>query len=153
MIIPLLILMLVVVCVTVYISTKPYNSLETTSDGGKAPQPISQDLYEVPSQLKFKSSWFSDEYVTPYFYHYGWQPLLQLRKPMLKKYDYEIKDLSYRLGSGNFDGEKKRWATVGACLEHNQRIKFNYKESQKELEQSRIDDQKYKAEAFKRANS
>lgn len=142
----LIVLMIATIAITLYLTsnTKPF----------KVNDIISQDLYGKPSQLKFKTTWFSEDYVTPYFYHNGWQPLLCVEKPnVMNDYEYVAKNITYRLGNGNFEYEKKRWNTVGVCLENNKKVWEDVKKLQKQKE---IDDQKEymrKKEALKKANS
>lgn len=142
----LIVLMIAVVAITLYLTSNanPFQEDDT----------IAENLYEKPSQLKFKTTWFSDDYVTPYFYHNGWKPLLCVDKPnVMNDHEYTIKNITYRLGNGNFEYEKKRWNNVGTCLENNQRVWEDVKKLRK---QKQIDDQKEymrKQEAYKRANS
>lgn len=144
----LAVLMVIVIGLTIYLTNKfGTNTSETTSI-------ISEHLFEKPSQLKFEPSWFSDDYVVPYFYHNGWHAILELKRPILDYDNYTLKNMTLRLGNGDFEYEKtKKWATVGDCLEHNKKMKLEYSEKQVKLEQSRIDEKKRKIEAFKRANS
>jgi hypothetical protein len=114
---------------------------------------VPDNLFQVPSRLKFKANWFSDDYVTPYFYHNGWIPLLSVIRPILDDDDYEIENISYSLGSGNFDYEKKRWATVGDCLKHNHEVRKELKQRLKEQKEERLRRENRKREAYKRANS
>jgi hypothetical protein len=96
----------------------------------------------------------SDDYVTPYFYHNGWKPLLSVDKPnVMNDYEYVGKHISYKLGNGNFEYEKKRWATVGLCLEHNEQVWEDVKRLRKEKKE--YDEKAYrrKQEALKRANN
>jgi hypothetical protein len=146
----ILILILVMVSVgglTIYLSNKSKPLVNKNDDV------IPDKYYEIPSQLKFKSSWFSDNYVTPYFYNNGWHPLLTVNKPILDYEDYEIKNISYRLGDGNFDYEKKKWSTLGDCLKHNQEAYKQLKVKRKEWNEDRLRKEKQKIEAYKRANS
>lgn len=114
---------------------------------------------DVPSRLKFKPSSFSDDYVTPYFYHrYKWHPLLKLVKPATSLFGcFHIEDITYELGDGNFDMEKRKWATVGDCLRHNQEVneelKKYYERLNKRLKADILERENKKKEAYKRANS
>lgn len=114
---------------------------------------ISKELFETPSRLKFKSTWFSDDYVTPYFYHYGWQPLKTVGKPIWGLEDNWVENISYRLGNGNFEYEKRRWATVGDCLKHNQNVYAECKKNNESLEKQRREIYENKKAALKKANS
>lgn len=119
-------------------------------DSGEIPE----RLYEVPSRLKFESTWFSDDYVTPYFYHNGmWISL--------KRVDYDFTDptgdrylspISWKLGDGNFDHEKKKWSTVGACLEHNREMRKECNKQNVSLAKEREERRRKKEEAWRRAN-
>lgn len=117
-------------------------------------KPIEPNLYNVPSRLKFEKTWFSGDYVTPYFFYYNrWVSIRTIGKPVLSLEDNWIKDLTYSLGSGDFNYEKKRWATVGACIEHNRNVYKELEENNISLKRQRKDLHKKKEEAFKRANS
>jgi hypothetical protein len=147
MLIAVIVFMVLVVLITMYLT----NSSFTNSDGKKE---IPKSLYEKPSKLKFKTTWWSDDHVTPYFYHNGWQPLLSVDKPnVMNDYEYVAKNISYRLGNGNFEYEKKRWATVGLCLEHNEQVWEDVKRLRKEKKE--YDEKAYrrKQEALERANN
>lgn len=117
-------------------------------------KPIEPNLYNVSSRLKFKRTWFSEDYVTPYFFHYNrWVSIKTIGKPVLGLEDNWLKDLTYSLGSGKFDYEKKRWATLGACLEYNRNVYKELEENNISLKRQRNDLYNKKEEAFKRANS
>jgi hypothetical protein len=114
---------------------------------------VPENLFHVPSRLKFESSSFSDDYVTPYFYYNGWKPLLRVERPMLDTQDYEIEKIVYNLGNGKFDYEKKRWATVGDCLKHNHEVRLELEKKRKESKEEKLRQENRKREAYKRANS
>lgn len=115
---------------------------------------ISEDLFNKPSKLKFESSWFSDDYVTPYFYHNGWwQPLKRIGKPIWGLEDHWVENISYSLGNGNFEYEKKRWATVGDCLQHNRNVYEQFKKDNESLARQRKEVAERKSAALKKANS
>jgi hypothetical protein len=109
----------------------------------------------IPSRLKFKHSLFSDDYVTPYFYHrYRWHPLLKLVKPADVCFgDFEVKNITYLLGDGYFFLPKEKWATVGDCLRHNQEVYKELKNHREYTKQCLLEKENKKKEAFKRANN
>lgn len=119
------------------------------------PVEIPQNLYGVPSQLKFKEAWFGGGYVTPYFYHNGrWISLKSIGSDFCDSFkDNYIEPISWRLGNGNFDYEKTKWATVAACLEHNRDVKKRCAEKNISLKRQREDKRNREQAAWKRANS
>ncbi len=144
----ILILLGLVIGLIIYLAIKSENSV--TKDDYVVPD----EYYEIPSQLRFKPSWFSDDFVTPYFYHNGlWHALLGINRPMLENEDYEIENIAYRLGNGVFDAEKVKWATVGDCLKHNQQVHKELKLKRKERREDKLRREKQKIEAYKRANN
>lgn len=146
MLVGLIIFMIVVVSLIMYLT----NSSSTVSQEKE----ISKSLFEKPSQLKFKTTWFSEDYVTPYFYHNGWHPLLAVDRPnVMNDYEYVAKNITYRLGNGNFEYEKKRWATVGDCLKNNKQVWEDVKRLQKQKDEDDKKEYRRKQEALKRANS
>lgn len=114
---------------------------------------ISENLFNKPSKLKFESSWFSDDYVTPYFYNHGWHALKRIGKPIIGLEDHWVENISYSLGNGNFEYEKKRWATVGDCLQHNRDIYEQCRKDNESLARQRKEVAERKSAALKKANS
>ena len=116
---------------------------------------IPQSLYGVPSQIKFKNAWFGGGYVTPHFYHNGsWHTLNHVGSDFCNALkDNYIEPIAWKLGNGNFDYEKKQWATVGACLEHNRDIDKRCTEKNISLKQQRKERRDREKAAWNRANS
>lgn len=151
--------MLIFICslmVLVFIVILLTENKSSASEGQPTkPVEIPQNLYGVPSQLKFKEAWFGGGYVTPYFYHNGkWRTLNRVGSDFCNGLkDNYIEGIAWKLGDGNFDYEKRQWATVAACLEHNRKVEEDCIRINKSLKQQRKEARDRKEAAWKRANS
>lgn len=141
---------LLLAALTIYLANKYAGSNLVISESE-----IPESYETMPSGLKFESAWFSSDYVTPYYYHphRGWTAIKTIGKPILGLEDNWLEDVTYKLGNGNFSGEKARWATVADCIRHQIKMKSELKRINISLAKQREDLYRSKQEAFKRANS
>jgi hypothetical protein len=138
--------MILVMVVVIYLTNDDVN----INKSNETPE----HLFSKPSNIKFETSWFSDDYVTPHFLYNGrWISLNRVGKPRLGLENNWVENVNFSLGNGDFDYEKEKWGTIGQCLEHNKKVNLECEENNKSLSQQRKSHEEGKRAAFKRANS
>lgn len=112
---------------------------------------------KTPSRLKFKKSWFSKHYVTPYFYHKGkWITLNTVSEPFGSPFKKrEIEPISWKLDTYSenpFLFEKQKYSTLCSCLENNRKAEEECIRVNKNIAEEKERNRLKRKEAMKKLN-
>lgn len=124
------------------------------------PASLSYTKSKVSDQPKFQfkivQSWFSGDYVTFKFsndYGISWKYILKEGSDFCDSFkDHFAEPVAYKLGSGDFDYEKRSFDTYEKCIEHNKKVFETVKNSNISLKKQRLERDERLKKAWKKAN-
>lgn len=109
-------------------------------------------------RLKIVESWFSENFIEFRYSANGgqsWKKIYYAKEPLLNRidHDWEWKTLTYKLGSGDFSTEKKRFSSYQKILDYHKEQEEKYKKGQESHERKRKIEEEERLKALKRANN